>query len=190
MFKLLQILIPVLFVVPPLVDLSVRWTDDKREALEIKITAQNEVLDRCLSSGLEVRYRYELSFCSRRSIWFNACKDRRLIFQSIQYDAVSQTYNVMTDRHGDEEDEISESFDSKERAIDQVSHIPALPLSYLSQSDIKFMDRSGRYVSLRVLGECRGEYSEALAKIGYFLTLGMVKVSGFNSGWLDFELDK
>jgi len=177
-----------LFVIPPEPEVQVKWLKPDSHNLQISVSAQSEVLEHCLSSGLEVRYRYELQFCRHREGWFNACKDVRKVIQSVQFDPIAQTYTVYRDRHGDDLPREELSPGTKEEALDLVTSIKDMPLEYLSRGDTNYENSPKAYLGVKVAADCRGEYSETLARIGYFLTLGLVNVSAFNTGWSYFDI--
>ncbi|MBX7137263.1 MAG: DUF4390 domain-containing protein [Oligoflexia bacterium] len=179
--------LPLLFAVP---DLKVRWEDVKQQAIHIEVSGQNEILEDCLKGGLEVRYRYELQLCRRRTGWFHACKERKVIMQSMQLDPIAQTYSVVKDRLGDDQPQENQTVDTRAEAVGAVSMVDRISLDFLSQHQPDFATKGDTYVGVRAFGECRGEYSELMSKIGYFITFGMVKVSAFNTGWIDFNLTK
>jgi len=183
----LMLTLPLLFGLP---DFSINWTDRKFDSLTLQVRGYNEVQERCLKNGLEVRYRYELQLCRRRTGWFHACKEQRLIMHSLQFDPISQTYKVTRDRLGDDRPSQKNDVAAFEEALLLTSRVENLPLSFLAQDDTAFADRKRLYVSSRVMADCHGQYNATLARVGYFLTLGLIKVSAFSSGWIDFDLEK
>ncbi len=38
--------------------------------------------------------------------------------------------------------------------------------------------------------ECKGGYNRTVARISSFLTMGLVRLSGFDTGWVDFKLER
>ena len=178
--------LPLLFGLP---EFRVSWSDQSQQALNIFLGGYNETVERCIESGLEVRYRYEMQLCRRRTGWFHACGERQVVIQSREYDAISQSYRILRDRLGDERAGLRSSAASLSEGLAAVSNVTALPLDFLSAGDESLRSGQSLYVSARVLATCRGQYNETLARIGYLLTLGMVRVSAINTGWIDFNLE-
>ena len=186
MFLRILAALPLLFALP---EFRINWKDSRHDALNVSISGYNETVERCIESGLEVRYRYELQLCRRRTLWFHACKERNVVLQSLQFDPISEMYKVTRDRLGDDRGAVRTSAGTFEEGLAAASNVSDLPLGFLSGGDQAFVSDPRLYVSARVLATCRGEYNETLARIGYFLTLGLVKVSAFNTGRIDFNLD-
>lgn len=181
----LFLVIPLLFDVPTL---ALRWSGPENSALEVKIDSFSPVLETCIESGLEVRYRYEFQLCRKRAAWFNACADSLLVRHSLIYDAVTQSYKVIRDQHGDADPEESTSYDSLQEAWQSLVSVKNLSLDVLARGDKRFAKARDRYVSVRVSGSCKGEYNQTLARIAYFLTLGLARIDAFSTGWIDFKL--
>ena len=176
------------FLAPP--EFRINWKDGAHEAINISIVGYNETIERCIESGLEVRYRYELQLCRRRTMWFHACKEKNVVLQSLEFDPITEAYRVLRDRLWDDRGAIKTSVSSLEEGLSAVSNVNDLPLEFLSGGDADFVSQQRLFVSARLLATCRGEYNETLARIGYFLTLGLVKISALNTGWIDFNLDR
>ena len=176
------------FFAPP--DFRINWQDEFHKTVNVSLSGYNETVLRCIESGLEVRYRFEFELCQRRTLWFHSCKEKKAVLQSLELDPISQSYEIMRDRLGDKRSGTKSSVSSRDEGLAAVSNVSELPLEFLSEGDDEFEAETKLYVSARVLATCRGQYNETLARIGYFLTLGLVRISALNTGWIDFNLDK
>ena len=187
MFRVL-FLIPLVFVVPPVPDLAVRWDGPEHRTLSVAVDTHSDTLAKCLDSGIEVQYRFELQACRQREGWFNYCRDKRTVIQSVQYDPITTSYKVNRDRLGDEVPESEDNLEDRAEALSAVSKLSELPVEYLTLGDLDLAQSDKAYLSVRVLADCRSEYSDTLMHLGYFITLGLVRVAAYNSGWIDFTL--
>ena len=75
-------------------------------------------------------------------------------------------------------------------ASEAFGRIFKLPLIFLARGDQDYLGSGASYVSIRVSSECRGDFNKTLARISSVLTLGLVRLSGFDTGWLDFKLPR
>lgn len=171
-------------------DFRIDWSDSSYQAINVLLSGYNETVERCIQSGLEVRYRYELQLCRRRTMWFHSCKDKTVVLRTLEFDPITQHYKVLRDTLGDGRSGLSSRAASLEEGLSALSSVSGFPLDVLTDGDDSFMEASKLYVSARVVATCRGQYNETLARIGYLLTLGLVKISALNTGWIDFNLDR
>lgn len=164
---------------------TVRWSSGARDAIDIAVEGQAEYLNQCVRSGFEGRVRFEVALCRRRQMWFGRCSDTVTEVHALRYDAVTNGYSLTADTWGDSELPRKESFSDEDGALRAVATIGAWGLDSLG-----WERERGRYeVRLRAIVECKGEYNELLARIPYLLTLGLVRVIGFDSGTVTFSLD-
>lgn len=179
--------LPILFAVP---GLKMQWTGDERESVTIHLDGQEDFFDACLQSGFQLEYRFQIQICKRRPVWFDACKNDRIEKHTISFDAISQTYRMRSDRHGDTVGPATEILSSKEEASERQRTVREIPLMFLAHDDIDYVQSRRSYVSVRVKSSCLGEYNETFENISYVLTLGLVRLGGFDSGWVDFALHR
>ena len=165
----------------------VNWVG--QDAVNISVSGSEELLERCLASGIEVRYRYEFQICQKRSGWIDSCQDLKREIRSMQFDPVSENYTVTVDRHGDNLAPESSTQHSKNDAQLKVSKIENLPLKFLDQN-FSLASRDGYYISMRVVADCKGSMNSALLAISNILTFGQVKIDRFDSGWIAFDIDR
>lgn len=177
-------------------EVSVNWsTANQFDAVRIAVSGEDANVSNCVKSGLELFYRFELMLCRKRSLWFDKCEHTQVYLQSMQFDPISEIYKVSLDFIGDKKPAAESSHTSFERALELIRSVSAIALESfggdlapgIALSDEK---RSRSYLSARVISACRGDYSETLERISYFVSLGLLRTSGFDSGWIDFRLDQ
>ena len=179
-------LLPLVFAFP---SLELSFEDESQGLLAVQVVGrQQEFLEQCVSNGLEVRYRYHFELCKRRGYWFDGCLKGRREIHRLNFDPISETYKITVDRHRDGADPSSQVFDSLDAAVSEMSRVKSLPVDFLSHGDVGYLTGKNAYLSVRVESRCRGDYNKTLARISYFLSLGLVEIPGFDSGWVDFTL--
>lgn len=188
-------LILVVFCISPLLELraepvsEVHWTSDRYEAISVSLEGEDELLDRCINSGFTLHYRFSFQLCRNSTLWFDECHSERQIRHSIKVDPISESYSVESDRYRDELEPQTLIFEDRENALDSFLNVEKVELDFLkTDSDIDTAPGKNSYVGVRVISHCEGEVNRTLSRISSFLTLGLVRVSGFNTGWRDFVL--
>lgn len=184
-FSILSWVYLLLYAVPSPV---ANWVNSDRESIKIIAEGKEELLDRCIESGIEVRYRYELRYCVKGSMWFDECEDQWVEIKSIQFDPIKEIYLVESDLLDDEETPFKGSFSSLTDALQKLSSIESVNVEKIARGKYDKNNPRG-YVGIRVLSECRGSVGNTLLNISYYLTFGLVKVSRFDSGWVAFYIN-
>ncbi|MDC0358077.1 DUF4390 domain-containing protein [Oligoflexia bacterium] len=177
--------LPIFFSFP---EVKVLWKSRAENVVSIIARGRNEVLEKCLKSGLEVKYRFKLQLCKKREAWFDTCKSSRVEIHRMVFDPISESYQVTIDRLGDDQEPKKVNVKEAEEAFDMLYLVEAMPLSYLARGDQRFVSSKRSYISTRVQAKCIGEYNETLSNIAYYLTFGIVDASDFDSGWDAFSL--
>ena len=185
-YKLFLIL-PLLFGLPAV---SVNWTDGSESGFTIRVLEHDPVLYQCRKSGLEVIYRFDMRLCQRQTLWLDTCKSDRREIHSLEWEPVSETFKVVSDRHGDADGPVTNTISSFEEALADISTAHNVPLGYLSDGDESFLAGSGLYLRTKVSFTCKGQYSQTMDRLSSILTLGLVSVGASNSGWIDFDFQK
>lgn len=185
-----SLLLIVLFFTAP--EPKVQWTGGpESHAVRIRVEGYDQsMLKECLKGGLEVRNRYEIRLCRKRSYWFNSCGPEQREVRAVQYDAISETYRLTADRLGDGIPPKVSSAATLSEALASIFQVAEVPLDFLEPQLSAQTDLAGKYMALRVISECKGRYSETMQRISYFVSLGLVRTSGFDSGWISFDLDR
>lgn len=179
--------LPLVFAFP---DLQVNWSGGEHSAVRVVAEGKEGTIDQCIESGLEVRYRYELRLCRRRTLWADYCKDSRITIHAVQYDPISESYKVAMDTLSDGYPPKVVTFLVLEDALRAVTTLSSPPLKDMGYNSDAFPSRRDPYIGVRVITDCKGDYNETMARISNFLTLGLLEIGSFDSGWSDFSLTK
>lgn len=179
--------IPLLFAFPTP---TVNWSGGELNAVRISADGKEQVINQCISSGLEVRYRYELRVCHHRILWADYCSDEKVVVRSLNFDPISESYRIVIDKLGDKEPAKITTSTSLETALSAVTAFTSPPLVDLGFNSREFPANRSPFLGVRVIADCKGDYNETLAKISNFLTLGLVDVGTFDSGWIAFSLTR
>jgi hypothetical protein len=167
----------------------VNWASQNHDSMEIQADGSEELLNRCIEGGIEVRYRYEMRYCTKGSFWFDQCEDSWVEIKSLQYDPVKETYLIQSDLLDDKETPEKGGFSTLAEAQKALSTIQHVNIEKIARGKLnKKTERD--YIGIRVLSECRGSVGNTLLDISYYLTFGLVKVSRFDSGWVAFYINK
>ncbi len=183
---LLILLLPAISYSDPKV--LVNWSKKRStKKIDINLFGNDELINQCLNSGFVHQYRYELELCRRRTAWFDSCEDVRKEIHQLEFDSVSDSYKFITDRLRDKKEPIELQLQEKEEALNAMRSVKKYPLKSLNSKFPK-PDISKYYLSVRVMADCKGDRSDITKGISKVLSLGLVRVQGFNTGWLDFNL--
>lgn len=177
---LLLLLLPVVLLAPTS---TVQWLSD-RSGFRITLDKQDDHIVQCMQSGLEVKHRVEFQTCRRRGSWFDHCDKPQLLSRSIQYDAVSENYRIVTDWLSDRSSPaitLETDIDKAQEYLQQFV-VPASALPKSISADKRL------YLSVRVRGYCQQDEKSLFTQIPYYLTFGMFRFAGFDTGWVDYEL--
>lgn len=182
----------VLLLVIPVVmgafSLDVRWAAPSRNSLNVSVQGADNFIYQCLDSGLELRYRFQLRLCRRRTGWLDGCDETRMVTHRVQYDPISQNYTIVYDTHGDEEGPNRIVVNSATEALESLSSLRSIEIEGLPREPERIIDPKKSYVSVRVTAECRGDGADILAQIPYILSFGAFNPSLSDSGWVAFDL--
>jgi len=179
--------------VPLLIALSgleVNWTSDVDRKIVIRVHNDDDLVRGCIRSGLELRYNYQVQLCKRRAIWFDSCAEMKTIQKTAQFNPINESYRMSSHVRGEEVPPQVRVLDELESALSELSRISGLPLAAVSDGRNDLITSNRSYLSTRVLSECRGKYNRTLSNLGYYLTLGLLKVDGFDTGWHHFSLNE
>jgi hypothetical protein len=181
----------ILSVLLTLPELSVSWSrPGGYDAVMVSVRGFDQVSEQCFKSGLELRYRYELRVCRTASFWYDRCGSNRIIMRSSQWDPTHETFKVITDRLGDAKGPEVVTYSDPEEARKRLSLINEVKLGETFASDADLLAERRRYLQVRLLTQCKGVSNQTVERLSYFLSLGMVRTNGFDSGWISFNLDQ
>lgn len=181
------VFVPLIFGFP---NLKVNWSGGEFNSVRITAEGKERLINQCIESGLEVRYRYEFRVCKRRFFWADSCEDDVVRVRSLQFDPISESYRVFFDIIGDREPAKIVTHTSLDEALQDVTTLVSPSLAELGFNEKKYPPARAPYLGVRVITDCKGDYSETFARISSVLTLGLVDVGTFDSGWVDFSLSR
>jgi hypothetical protein len=170
------------------VSLSVHWSSRERQAVTLRALDLEERLLECLESSRQAKVRFEMQLCRKRVGWFDACSDTHPLVQTIEFDAITESYKIVTDRWRDEEEPITVGIPARAEALRTVSSIEGVLVSELAEGDIKLMASDQAYIRARTVYSCRGGTSRTLAGLSQILTFGLLNVVESDSPWIDFDM--
>jgi hypothetical protein len=168
--------------------IHVRWNAARDGSLRVELLGEDPQAPACLRGGFEVSYRYELELCLKRTIWFDSCLPTRLLIQALAYDPLAETYKVTTDLLGDEESPLTEQFTRLAEAQARLAEIPKIRQGFFGAEESLYRSSGRALLSVRLVASCKGEFSETLSRVSYLLSLGLMRTSGFTTGWHNFAL--
>ncbi len=171
-------------------DFQINWLSGQRDTVRVQYKGdRTDFIRSCVRNELKVRYRYDIQLCKRRSWWLNACQDARRYVSTMEYDPITESYAVSQDALFDDLDGGVRRFNSFDEAIAALSRISEVKLADLSATDPVFLQSSRLVIAVRVVADCRGDYNRLFADISSFVTFGFVRVSGFDTGKVGFDLE-
>ena len=185
------LLIVSFFLAPP--DVKLNWLGaGERKAVRIWVDGYDSFGGDCVKNGLALRLRFESRLCYRRFWWVRSCGPTWRIVQTLQFDPISDSYKFVSDQLDDEAVPAENTFKSVDEGMRKLMTFDEFELSNLvlpeSAAGRELSRLNHPYMAVRVWSECRGEYNETLERISYLVSFGLVRTSGFDSGWFDFGL--
>jgi hypothetical protein len=172
---------------------SLYWQNASKQELALRVSGTDPSLQECLQSGLPLRYQYSVQLCERESAWFDSCGPQREIVKTVRYSPVAEQYAIESEGYlgsGDAYAIVSEVGE----VVANLMSIQGIALSSLKEANqeeslgepIIITDET--VLKVRVVSICDGEVADVFAHVSYFLTMGMYRISGFNSGWVEVQL--
>lgn len=186
----MQVVSPLIVAALALVEpfLSVDWTSSDRQGVNVIVPGLRGSVQECLSEGNQARVRFEFRLCRKRGAWLDRCEYARSELHTVEYDGITETYRVVSDRYGDVSEATAVGVPNREEAAEQALRTENLPLSFLVREDPEILGHPGAYLSVRTIFRCKGASSRTFAHLSRFLTLGLVNVVESTSDWEDFSL--
>lgn len=166
----------------------VSWTDGSQAAVSIKAEGLRPAIEECLDSGREAKVRLQMRLCRKRSSWFDACAIERSEHHSINYDIITESYRVTSDRHGDESNPVVVGVPDRRQAVDATIAADKVALEFLARGDPEIVWQEQSYFQARAVLLCKGSVNRTFAQLSQIVTLGLVNVKEEDSGWLDFPI--
>jgi hypothetical protein len=171
-------------------DFQVNWISGRKNAVRVRYQAdRSDFVRSCVRNELKVRYRYDMQLCRRRSWWLDSCQDTRRFVNTMEYDPITESYVVFQDGMFDEIDGTVRRFNSFDEAIGALSAVSEVKLADLTAVDPVFLQSPRLVMAVRLVADCRGDYNRLFADISSFITFGFVRISGFDTGVIGFDLE-
>ena len=164
------------------------WSSSERDSVAIRVPGLKESVEECLLSGRQARIRFELRLCRKRVGWFDHCESPRSELHTVEFDGITETYRIVSDRFGDIDAATAVGVASREEAIREALKSDKLPLAFLARDESTLVGHSGAYLSARSVFRCKGSSSRTFAHLSRFLTLGVLNVVESRSDWHEFAL--
>lgn len=168
--------------------LSVDWYSSDRQGVSLVVPGLRGAVQECLAEENQARIRFEFRLCRKRSVWLDRCGYARSELHTVEYDGITESYRVVSDRFGDVSEATAVGIPSREEAAEVTLRSENLPLSFLVRDDPELIQHPGAYISVRTIFRCKGASSRTFAHLSRFLTLGLVNVVESTSDWEDFPL--
>ncbi len=168
--------------------LQVAWSTKDQHGLTIAAVERQEEVRECLEASLLARVRFEVRLCHRRESWFDGCEETRTEVHTIQFDEVTESYRVVSDRIGDKLEATAVGVPSRAEAVRLSLTVPQMPLEFLARDNPALVGKTGTYVQVRTGISCRGGGPRMFAHLSRILTLGLVNTVESRSSWHDFTL--
>jgi hypothetical protein len=166
----------------------VSWTDGSQAAVSIKAEGLRPAIEECLDSGREAKVRMQMRLCRKRTSWFDSCATERSEHHSINYDIITESYRVISDRHGDESNPVVVGVPDRRQAVDATIAADKVDLEFLARGDAELASQEQSYLQARTVLLCKGSVNRTFAQLSQIVTLGLVNVKEEDSGWLDFPI--
>ncbi len=182
--------IPVTFLIFVVGAIDVRWTTPQQTTLRIEAPDRDQQIIECLESSMQARIRFQVRLCRKRSGWLDHCEEERSEFRSAQFDEVTESYRVVSDRLGDDAEAVAVGVPTRTEAVTLVRTLNDLPLAFLLREEPEIVAHPGSYLQVRTIFVCRGGGSRPFAHLSRILTLGLVNAVEDRSEWRDFPLHR
>ena len=167
---------------------QVHWVDSTQQAVSVRATGVEGEVEECLDNGREVKLRFELRLCRKRGSWLDACAEQRTQHHAVSYDSITESYKVVTDRLGDDEDPVAVGMPSRSDAVAATVTAENIPLSFLARDETELLRHERAYLQARAVFACKGSVNRTVAQLSQIVTFGLVNVVESDSGWMDFPV--
>ena len=185
MFNLTFLFVNLIIAAPELV---INWNTAENDRFEFVDEGHDSSSDKCLDNGLEAQYRFEAKVCINKNAWFEDCSDELIETRFLSQDLITKDYRLVSDRHRDGSEPTVENFSKLSDAKKSLRSVESVELSTFLSSLSKGYDRDKLYLRARLLSKCQGELSETWTRLSYYLSFGLIRIEGFDSGWQSYDL--
>jgi hypothetical protein len=168
--------------------LRVSWTSHDMDALTVQADGLKESIVECLTEGRQALVRFEVRLCRRRSGWLDRCETPRTELRTVEYDGITESYRVVSDRFGDLPEATAVGVPSRDEATRMVVTSDSFPLSFLERDEPGLVKNPKAYAAVRTIYRCKGSSTRTFAHLSRLLTFGLLNVVESVSDWHDFSL--
>ena len=168
--------------------MAINWNSLASDQFEFLVQGNDSDSDKCLANGLEAQYRFEAKVCIKSDSWFENCSDELIETRFLSQDLITKDYKLVSDRHRDGSEPIVENFIKLSDAKKSLRTVELVRLSTFLSSLSKGYDPDRLYLRARLLSKCQGELSETWTRLSYYLSFGLIRIEGFDSGWQTYKL--
>jgi hypothetical protein len=177
------LVVQILLLAPPLHLAPEFITGYEPSGLSAKVQGREDSMSQCVRGGVEFRCQFKFEACEKRRLWLDNCRQVREVRSTLKYDPISETYRVSRDMLGDADPPETGQFESLNKAFTSVLEMEGIPLSFVTGDNSSLQQSDRLYVDTRAICYCREDFSQALAKVTNVLTLGLIQLRPFDSGW-------
>jgi hypothetical protein len=165
---------------------TLNWNDSEHSVLRVNVPGREQAIRECVDSGFQVRFRFYLELCRARTFWFDKCYPVMTSQKTLSFDAIGDQYRLNFDIFDDQQEPQDFQLSSREDAIEEVARVAQIKLIALS-TDGKISTNKGK-INLRIKSDCRSALKENLSQVSSLLSLGIIQVHRYDSGWISFPI--
>lgn len=181
----MNLLFSALFLLFPALD--VNWSSTPG-VVRIAFRGEDEFINRCAQSGLEVRYEFEIKLCRERGLWFDVCAESLREIRTFRYDPISESYLLRRDRLGDSLPPVTDAAPDRQRAF-QFVQSTTVTIDVMESPPGFSRGARGDYLAVRSHARCRSEQSGTFERLSSILSFGIVGPGILESGWVRYNLE-
>lgn len=178
-----------LLLVFPFRGVLVHWNEMGRHTVTIRAEELEQDVKTCLDSARQAKVRFDMRLCHRNPAWFDSCTMTRSEIHAIEFDPISESFRVISDRYGDDNEPTAVGIPAVAEAIRSATALEEVPLEYLAGEEKRLVNDSAAYLQVRTSFSCRGAVNRTVARLSQVLTLGLVNVVESTTPWGDFDIN-
>lgn len=143
-----------------------------------------------LNDKEEIKYRFLVEGCQPGVILGPRCGSTIVEVHKVRFDPITESYKVTTDRHDDDFEPRSVTFNTAEEAVEFASKIESITSETVRARSqrVRFKDNPDVFLRARVIAECKSSFERKVSWLPYLLTFGIIERSNYDSGWYNFNL--
>lgn len=161
--------------------------DRVQNSITVNLQGKDPLFEHCIKSGFVLRYNFESQICKKNRFWFDDCPRKRRIKYQLTYNSITNQYKMEADRIGDDQPALVTYYNSLNEAQRAFFVVEDLSMHFIAHEDTSYLEDPQSYLRARAFSDCLGDYNRTVGSISNFLTFGLYRMSGFDTGWIDFE---